>query len=57
MDWENSYFTMSDENNYTIWSFKKLLRMVKYIEELILYHGLDVQGHHILKWKLLRDEN
>ena len=21
MDWDNSYFTMSDENNYTIWSF------------------------------------
>ncbi|MFC1747142.1 class I tRNA ligase family protein, partial [Candidatus Neomarinimicrobiota bacterium] len=21
MDWENSYFTMSDENNYTIWHF------------------------------------
>ena len=25
MDWENSYFTMSDENNYTIWSFLKKL--------------------------------
>ncbi|MDJ0764961.1 MAG: isoleucine--tRNA ligase [Myxococcota bacterium] len=23
MDWDNSYFTMSDENNYTIWSFLK----------------------------------
>ena len=23
MDWENSYFTMSDENNYTIWGFLK----------------------------------
>ena len=23
MDWENSYFTMSDENNYSIWSFIK----------------------------------
>jgi isoleucyl-tRNA synthetase len=23
MDWENSYFTMSDENNYSIWSFLK----------------------------------
>jgi isoleucyl-tRNA synthetase len=23
MDWENSYFTMSDENNYTIWHFLK----------------------------------
>lgn len=23
MDWDNSYYTMSDENNYTIWSFLK----------------------------------
>ncbi len=23
MDWENSYFTMSEENNYTIWNFLK----------------------------------
>jgi isoleucyl-tRNA synthetase len=23
MDWDNSYFTNSDENNYTIWSFLK----------------------------------
>ncbi|HIA86869.1 MAG TPA: isoleucine--tRNA ligase [Candidatus Marinimicrobia bacterium] len=23
MDWDNSYFTMSDENNYTIWHFLK----------------------------------
>ncbi len=23
MDWENSYFTMSDENNYKIWEFLK----------------------------------
>ena len=32
MDWENSYFTMSDENNYTIWSFLK-----KFFENLNLY--------------------
>ncbi|MEC9049324.1 MAG: isoleucine--tRNA ligase, partial [Candidatus Neomarinimicrobiota bacterium] len=25
MDWDNSYYTMSDENNYTIWSFLKKL--------------------------------
>ena len=25
MDWENSYYTMSDENNYTIWGFLKKL--------------------------------
>jgi len=24
MDWENSYFTMSDENNYAIWHFLKV---------------------------------
>ncbi|KKT40409.1 isoleucine--tRNA ligase [Candidatus Collierbacteria bacterium RIFOXYB2_FULL_46_14] len=24
MDWENSYFTMSDENNYMIWHFLKV---------------------------------
>ena len=24
MDWDNSYFTMSDENNYTIWHFLKI---------------------------------
>jgi isoleucyl-tRNA synthetase len=24
MDWENSYFTMSDENNYAIWNFLKV---------------------------------
>ena len=23
MDWDNSYYTMADENNYTIWSFLK----------------------------------
>jgi isoleucyl-tRNA synthetase len=24
MDWDNSYFTMSDENNYAIWNFLKI---------------------------------
>ena len=23
MDWDNSYYTMSDENNYMIWHFLK----------------------------------
>ena len=23
MDWDNSYYTMSDENNYSIWTFLK----------------------------------
>ena len=37
MDWDNSYYTMSDENNYTIWSFLKKL----WTEEKI-YRGTDV---------------
>jgi len=37
MDWDNSYFTMSDENNYTIWSFLK-----KCHEKGWLYKGKDV---------------
>ena len=37
MDWDNSYYTMSDENNYTIWSFlKKLYNNNK------IYRGTDV---------------
>ena len=37
MDWDNSYYTMSDENNYTIWSFlKKLYNKGK------IYRGTDV---------------
>jgi len=36
MDWENSYFTMSDENNYAIWSFLK-----KCWEKGHLYKGRD----------------
>ena len=37
MDWDNSYFTMSDENNYTIWSFLK-----KLFEDGKIYRGNDV---------------
>lgn len=37
MDWENSYFTMSDENNYTIWAFLK-----KLFEQGKIYRGSDV---------------
>ncbi len=36
MDWENSYHTMSDENNYTIWRFLKLCH-----ERGWLYEGTD----------------
>ena len=36
MDWENSYFTMSDENNYGIWHFLK-----KCHEKGYLYKGRD----------------
>ena len=37
MDWENSYFTMSDENNYTIWAFLK-----KLFDDGKIYRGTDV---------------
>lgn len=37
MDWENSYYTMSDENNYTIWAFLK-----KLFEQGKIYRGKDV---------------
>ena len=37
MDWDNSYFTMSDENNYTIWAFLK-----KLFNEGKIYRGTDV---------------
>jgi isoleucyl-tRNA synthetase len=36
MDWDNSYYTMSDENNYTIWSFLK-----KCHQRGFIYHGWD----------------
>ena len=36
MDWNNSYYTMSDENNYTIWQFLK-----KCYERGYVYHGWD----------------
>ncbi|OYD17110.1 isoleucine--tRNA ligase [candidate division WOR-3 bacterium JGI_Cruoil_03_51_56] len=37
MDWENSYYTMSDENNYSIWHFLK-----KCHERGLIYEGTDV---------------
>ena len=36
MDWENSYFTMSEENNYMIWTFLK-----KCFEKGLIYKGHD----------------
>ena len=36
MDWENSYYTMSDENNYAIWNFLK-----KCHDKRLLYKGRD----------------
>lgn len=36
MDWDNSYFTMSEENNYTIWYFLK-----KCHERGLIYKGRD----------------
>ncbi len=35
-DWENAYFTMSDENNYAIWHFLKKCK-----EKGLLYKGKD----------------
>ena len=40
MDWDNSYFTLSDENNYSIWGFLKLCH-----ERGWLY-----QGHDVMPW-------
>jgi isoleucyl-tRNA synthetase len=37
MDWDNSYFTMADENNYTIWTFLKKCHELGH-----LYKGTDV---------------
>jgi len=37
MDWDHSYYTLSDENNYTIWSFLK-----KCNERGLIYKGRDV---------------
>ena len=37
MDWKNSYYTMSNENNVAIWHFLKKCR-----EKGLLYKGLDV---------------
>ena len=37
MDWDNSYYTMSDENNYGIWAFLK-----KCYERGLVYKGNDV---------------
>ena len=37
MDWDNSYYTMSDENNYAIWHFLK-----KCWQKGLLYKGRDV---------------
>jgi len=37
MDWDNSYYTMSDENNYTIWALLK-----KLFERGKIYRGTDV---------------
>ncbi len=36
MDWPNSYYTMSEENNYAIWSFLK-----KCHQQGLIYKGMD----------------
>ena len=40
MDWDNSYYTMSDENNYTIWLFLKTCHD----------KGLIYRGHDVMPW-------
>jgi len=40
MDWDNSYYTMSDENNYTIWHFLKKCHEHKWI----------YKGHDVMPW-------
>jgi len=37
MDWDNSYYTMSEENNYCIWHFLKRCH-----ERRLIYEGTDV---------------
>ncbi len=40
MDWEHSYYTNSDENNYTIWSFLAECHR----------RGLVYKGHDVMPW-------
>ncbi|GAC1382940.1 MAG: isoleucine--tRNA ligase [Ktedonobacteraceae bacterium] len=40
MDWGNDYYTLSDENNYTIWSFLKKCHE----------RGLIYKGHDVMPW-------
>ncbi len=40
MRWENSYYTNSDENNYTIWAFLKTCHE----------RGLIYKGHDVMPW-------
>jgi len=40
MDWDNSYYTNSDENNYTIWGFLKTCHERGYV----------YKGHDVMPW-------
>jgi isoleucyl-tRNA synthetase len=40
MDWGHDYYTLSDENNYTIWSFLKKCKE----------RGLLYKGHDVMAW-------
>ncbi|GAC1565503.1 MAG: isoleucine--tRNA ligase [Ktedonobacteraceae bacterium] len=40
MDWGNDYYTLSDENNYTIWMFLK-----RCYEQKLIY-----KGHDVMTW-------
>ncbi len=41
MDWEDSYYTLSDENNYMIWSFLKKCWQTDYESKKGFYKGRD----------------
>ena len=40
MDWDNSYYTNSDENNYTVWAFLAECHR----------RGLIYRGHDVMPW-------
>jgi isoleucyl-tRNA synthetase len=40
MDWDNSYFTLSDENNYAVWHFLKVCHQ----------HGWLYKGTDVMPW-------
>jgi len=52
MDWDNSYYTMSDENNYMIWYFlKTCLKKGGFIKVKIMFHGVQDAKRQFLSMK------